>query len=34
MPKESVTLPPGHYIIADPRYFSEGAIDDLPDLFF
>lgn len=34
MSKESVTLPPGHYIIADPRYFSGGPIDDLPDLFF
>ncbi len=30
MPKESVTLPPGHYIIADPNYFKEY----LPYLFF
>ncbi len=22
MPKESVTFPPGHYIIADPNYFE------------
>ncbi len=23
MPKETVTLPPGHYIIGDPRYLQE-----------
>lgn len=23
MPKESVTLPPGHYVIGDPDYFKE-----------
>ncbi len=30
MRKEIVTLPPGHYIIADPDYFKEY----LPYLFF
>lgn len=34
MRKETVTLPPGHYVIADPRYFNESPWDGLPDTFF
>ena len=34
MRRETVTLPPGHYVIADPRYFSENPWDGLPDTFF
>ena len=34
MRKETVTLPPGHYIIADPRYFNKSPRDGLPDTFF
>lgn len=29
MPKESATLPPGHYIIGDPVYFNRKYIPDV-----